>query len=197
MLLYNAVHSIQQTGQIPNDPPQIRAKSTTTSNHPSTPPLPSRQYGNRTSTYIQPIIVKFARTSDKDCVIMSRKQLKRSTITMHEDLTRKNQQLLNRIKNDDRVANSWSFKGIIWCFLKTGQKLKVNITQSIDDALASHNRTGGSPPRDWRGPYTNYQRPRWYQPRGFTPRHPPPRAPHNRQAGPNTCNFQRPPPPVP
>ena len=37
MLPYNAVHSIQQTEQIPNDPPQIGAKSTTTSNHPSTP----------------------------------------------------------------------------------------------------------------------------------------------------------------
>ena len=37
MLPYYAVHSIQQTGQIPNDPPQMGAKSTTTSNHPSTP----------------------------------------------------------------------------------------------------------------------------------------------------------------
>ena len=38
VLPYNAVHSIQQTEQIPNDPPQMGAKSTTTSNHPSTPP---------------------------------------------------------------------------------------------------------------------------------------------------------------
>ena len=37
VLPYNAVHSIQQTEQIPNDPPQMAAKSTTTSNHPSTP----------------------------------------------------------------------------------------------------------------------------------------------------------------
>ena len=37
VLPYNAVYSIQQTGQIPNDPPQKGAKSTTTSNHPSTP----------------------------------------------------------------------------------------------------------------------------------------------------------------
>ena len=34
---YNAVHNIQQTDQIPNDPPKMGAKSTTTSNHPSTP----------------------------------------------------------------------------------------------------------------------------------------------------------------
>ena len=39
VLPYNAVHSIQQTEQIPNDPPQMGAKSTTTSNHPSTPTL--------------------------------------------------------------------------------------------------------------------------------------------------------------
>ena len=37
VLPYNAVHSFQQTEQIPNDPPQMGAKSTTTSNHPSTP----------------------------------------------------------------------------------------------------------------------------------------------------------------
>ena len=37
VLPYNAVHNIQQTQQIPNDPPQMGAKSTTTSNHPSTP----------------------------------------------------------------------------------------------------------------------------------------------------------------
>ena len=34
---YNAVHSIQQTEQIPNDPPRMGAKSTTTSSHPCTP----------------------------------------------------------------------------------------------------------------------------------------------------------------
>ena len=39
VLPYNAVNSIQQTGQIPNDPPQMGTKSTTTSNHPSTPAL--------------------------------------------------------------------------------------------------------------------------------------------------------------
>ena len=37
VLPYNAIHSIQQTKQIPNDPPRMVAKSTTTSNHPSTP----------------------------------------------------------------------------------------------------------------------------------------------------------------
>ena len=37
VLPYNAVHSIQQTEQIPNDPPRMGAKSTTTSSHPSAP----------------------------------------------------------------------------------------------------------------------------------------------------------------
>ena len=37
VLPYNAVHSIQQTEQIPNDPPRMGAKRTTTNNHPSTP----------------------------------------------------------------------------------------------------------------------------------------------------------------
>ena len=42
VLPYNAVHSIQQTEQIPNDPPRMGAKSTTTSNHPSTPAILKR-----------------------------------------------------------------------------------------------------------------------------------------------------------
>ena len=37
VLSYNAVLSIQQTKHIPNDHPQMGAKSTITSNHPSTP----------------------------------------------------------------------------------------------------------------------------------------------------------------
>ena len=37
VLPYNAAHIIQQTKQIPNDPPRMGAKSTTTSNHPGTP----------------------------------------------------------------------------------------------------------------------------------------------------------------
>ena len=40
VLPYNAVHSIPQTEQIPNDPPRMGVKSTTTSNHPSTPKYP-------------------------------------------------------------------------------------------------------------------------------------------------------------
>ena len=34
---YSEPRVMQQTGQIPNGPPQVGAKSTTTNNHPSTP----------------------------------------------------------------------------------------------------------------------------------------------------------------
>ena len=34
-------YSMQQTGHIPNDPPRMGAKSTTTSNHPSSTPCTS------------------------------------------------------------------------------------------------------------------------------------------------------------
>ena len=42
VLPYNSVHSIQQTEQIPNDPPRMAAKNTTTSNHPSSPVVNQR-----------------------------------------------------------------------------------------------------------------------------------------------------------
>ena len=45
VLPHNAVHSTHQTKQIPNDPPQMGAKSTTTCNHPSTPGGVKGQWG--------------------------------------------------------------------------------------------------------------------------------------------------------
>ena len=50
----NAVHSIQQTEQIPNDPPRMGAKSTTPSNHPSTQNLGVGLYFFKISTNIMP-----------------------------------------------------------------------------------------------------------------------------------------------
>ena len=85
-------------------------------------PLPMRQYQDR--PHIPPIIVKFLRNSDKDRVIMARKGLKGRTVSIHDDLTLKNKQLLNRVRNDERVETSWSFKGCVWCLLKTGENLK-------------------------------------------------------------------------
>ena len=54
VLPYNAVHSIQQTKQIPNDPPRMGAKSTTTSNHPSTPPGACKLFPAKASWWDQP-----------------------------------------------------------------------------------------------------------------------------------------------
>ena len=53
VLPYNAVHNIQQTERIPNDPPQMGAKGTTTSNHPSTPPLDLFEPGSTRSLRIK------------------------------------------------------------------------------------------------------------------------------------------------
>ena len=47
VLLYKAVHSIQQTEQIPNDPLRMGAKNTTTSNYPSTPIQRGVKYGSK------------------------------------------------------------------------------------------------------------------------------------------------------
>ena len=80
-------------------------------------------------------IVKFARPDIKNNVIYARKKLKGRTISIQEDLSVANKQLLNRVKNDERVQNAWSFKGEIWCLLHSGQKLKVKLHQRLDDAI--------------------------------------------------------------
>ena len=80
-------------------------------------------------------IVKFARPDIKNNVIYARKKLKGRTISIQEDLSVANKQLLNRVKNDETVQNAWSFEGEIWCLLHSGQKLKVKLHQSLDDAI--------------------------------------------------------------
>ena len=99
-------------------------------------------------------IVKFARLDIKNNVIYARKKLKGRTISIQEDLTVANKQLLNRVKNDERVQNAWSFKGEIWCLLHSGQTLKVKLHQNLEDAITqkygeqsttalNRNRVGG------------------------------------------------------
>ena len=157
-----------------------------------------RQYQDR--PHIPPIIVKFLRNSDKDRVIMARKSLKGRAVSIHDDLTLKNKQLLNRVRNDERVETSWSFKGCVRCLLKTGEKFKINISQTIEDAMSCSKRTGNNQ-TNGKGFFYNQTRggsstqgsrmsrhSGGYRPR-FS-RYPPPRATIFGPTGPNTGSVR-------
>ena len=72
-------------------------------------PLPRKRQIDNRPTPPAPLFLKFVHYSDKESVIHSRRKLKNSGISIFEDLTRKNQLLLNRVSNDDRVVNAWFF----------------------------------------------------------------------------------------
>ena len=81
-----------------------------------------------------PIIVKLVRISAKENIIYKRRKLKDSGITIFEDMTGKNQLLLNRVRRDEKVNNAWFYKGAVLCTINDrdfNRKLRVNLYQGI------------------------------------------------------------------
>ena len=98
-----------------------------------------------------PIIVKLVRISDKENIIYKRPKLK-CGITIFEDMTRKNQLLLNRVWRDERVNNAWFYKGAAWCTINDrdfNRKVRVNLYQGIEDALIEARSFRGEQQRDF------------------------------------------------
>ena len=90
-------------------------------------PLPAKS-----NNHIPPIIVKFLRPYNQEQVLRVRRNLKGSHIGITEDLTRRNIQLLNRVKSSDNVVDAWTVKGQVWCKLADARKRKMELFQSIN-----------------------------------------------------------------
>ena len=69
------------------------------------------------------IIVRFVRRTMRDRVIRSRKALAKSRMSITEDLTKQNLQLLNNAKKHDAVESAWSSEGRIMVCIKQSQKI--------------------------------------------------------------------------
>ena len=106
-------------------------------------PLPqSISSSNRDPRPPPPILVKKIMSTTKGLVIQNRRELKGNTskISIHEDLTRKNMLLLNRVKRDDRISAAWSSRGLIWCILKNSNvKFNVRLFVTNDGDLSRSN----------------------------------------------------------
>ena len=90
-------------------------------------PLPAKS-----NNHIPPIIVKYLRPYNQEQVLRVRRNLKGSHIGITEDLTRRNIQLLNRVKSSDNVVDAWTVKGQVWCKLADARKRKIELFQSIN-----------------------------------------------------------------
>ena len=107
-------------------------------------PLPKKRLNTDTSP--PPIIVKFLRETTKMQIMYVRKNLKNRDTTIKEDLTRLNQQLLNRVAKHERVKSAWSWKGMINCLLNDGEKHIVDLFQELEPLVGrmSENKQGDS-----------------------------------------------------
>ena len=101
-------------------------------NHPAPPPT---------------ILVKFLRENDKGKVIRERRKLKGKTINIQEDLTRKNQALLNRVRHDNNVETAWFSRGRVWC-IQGGRRFRVHLNQSVSEAARRGERAEWRPPQN-------------------------------------------------
>ena len=105
-------------------------------------PVPRRrsmrqdQNGTLNSQQQDPIIlVKFKSKSVRLGVISKRKNLRGTNITIEDDLTNLNHQLLNRLRNSKLFKSAWSWNGQIFVLLENGDKVLVKPFTSNDQIL--------------------------------------------------------------
>lgn len=79
-----------------------------------------------------PLIVRFHRRDHRDAALIARKKLKGSGITITEDLTRKNQELLRKLNESPDFTAAWSWMGKILAVRKGESKpTRYNISDDI------------------------------------------------------------------
>ena len=92
------------------------------------------------STKRQPIIAVFATHDMKMAILKERKKLKGSNQVISEDLCVELHQTLNRLNNDSRVAQAWSWDSRIFAKRHDGAVARIEWAQSLDDAFRKHDQ---------------------------------------------------------
>ena len=107
--------------------------------HRLPPPRQQRQYeGNKPSPPLD-IIVMFRHRDKRDNVLRNRRKLKGTPTVICEDLTRLNQQTLNRVRLSPNVYQAWSHNGnIIFTIPNDRRRFRIRPYQTIQDAISSH-----------------------------------------------------------
>ena len=81
------------------------------------------------------MIVRFLKRADRMEVLRARKVLKGTGISVAEDLTKLNVQLLNRAKNHPKIEQSYSWNNKCWAVGKNGTRIKLTLHCNIDSLL--------------------------------------------------------------
>ena len=101
----------------------------------------AHRLGPRTDGKPPSIIARFVRRNKKQIVMTVRKDLKKSGISISDDITKLNMQLLNRVNNSDLISTAWSFNGTIYGIPKgSAHKIRFALFKSVQDCIADATR---------------------------------------------------------
>ena len=107
--------------------------------HRLPPPRQQRQYEGNKPPPPPGIIVMFRHRDKRDNVLRNRRKLKGTPTVICEDLTRLNQQTLNRVRLSSNVHQAWSHNGnIIFTIPNDRRRFRIRPYQTIQDAISSH-----------------------------------------------------------
>lgn len=90
---------------------------------------------SRNSNQTRSIIVKFIRRSDKMDIMLRRKLLKGSGISISDDLTARNVRLIKHARTNERIEAAWSWDGKVYARGINGHKLLLHPGINIDAEL--------------------------------------------------------------
>ena len=80
----------------------------------------------------RPIIMKFTRHNVRQEIYANRSKLKGTKIYIHEDLTRRRQDLINKARQSQEVLKIWTNDGRIKALLKSNKKVNIKNEKDIE-----------------------------------------------------------------
>ena len=83
------------------------------------------------------LLVQFVNKDDRYTVMKERKRLKGTRITLVDDLTKEVHQLFNRVKNDSRIMDAWTWEGQVKFKTRDGKIRRVDYGQSLDQLIGA------------------------------------------------------------
>ena len=86
------------------------------------------------------IIVRFFKRDIISKILATRRDLKKTSHVITEDLTNLNQKLLNRARFHNNINTAWSWNGSIWCVTKAGHKIKLRLYEDINERIRNASR---------------------------------------------------------
>ena len=86
------------------------------------------------------IIVKFLRRSDKLAVMLNRKIMKGSGVSISDDLASRNVKCINEVRENPRIESAWAWESKLYAKGKNGHKFRIYRGIDIDNELDQQNK---------------------------------------------------------